>query len=748
MRLDAVKRYLDSKSGVPFFLFVGDEDYADTQDELRRMNLELIDASDFCRGGDGLPDTDALIDRIKGLGASAFVRGLGEYLGLMGAREAVRHLGRLKDLPLGGARAVLLLRGMAGQAKELQMDPRFDERRHCVVGEAGCGLSFIVTPPSMKSATLLGFKAMLSCLEDGRCGAITVNTAANLDNPLFAVKKIKNAYEGVCLQVKGFALPSSCGSEANWDDLLSELGRSNSTLDGLFEKHGFSVTLDSNFYAGIAGGGFRAWLYFIFLKCRVGALPNGYLRQVLEETNEHGAFERNVLHGIIKVHHEDGQFARLYRERKALIKGFPDAAMMGFCVSNRKYVSTSIYKLTDNSKPEQEEIIAWMSKNGAGFQIGDIYPLLAAYLKRYVFRCSDIAGLLTDYFEAYKRQKLANAIEPDFLKRVDDLARSPRKFDSLPTRNEVLDGLPDRAETRLYWLDALGAEYLGLIEVLAQGHGLAIKVYVARAELPTLTTLNRGFFDAWQGGKTGPDDRLDEIKHKKPGARDPQHKKLPVHIAEELEVIRDVMDNAAVGLRCGEYKRFLLVSDHGASRLAALDPKGEKYETELKNGGEHSGRCCRVFSPCDNPYAIEENGYLTLADYGRFKGGRLASVEVHGGASLEEIIVPIVELTLRDDAITVELVGGEVEADKRSGAVIELFINVPAADVSVTIGGVRYAAEKEQKDANHHIVRLPDMRRAGAYPADVYSGDTLLGRVTIKARGKSAKVNEDFDSLF
>ena len=42
-----------------------------------------------------------------------------------------------------------------------------------------------------------------------------------------------------------------------------------------------------------------------------------------------------------------------------------------------------------------------------------------------------------------------------------------------------------------------------------------------------------------------------------------------------------------------------------------------------------------------------KNGYTILADYGRFKGSRKANVEVHGGASLEEVLVPVITLKLK-----------------------------------------------------------------------------------------------------
>jgi len=749
MQLEPVKRYLASEASGPFFLFVGDADYTAVQGELRYMGLDAMSASDFCRDADRLPDLDALLDRLSGARVNTFVRGLGEHLGLAGGREAGRHLRRLKESSFGRTKVVLLLRGLAAQAKELQSDPRFDDRRYWVMGDGRCDLSFIVTPPSMKMEALPGYKAMLSSLENGRCGAITVNTGARLDSELFVVKKINSAYEGIRLMTVGFALPGSCGSESQWDELLAELNQNNGSFDKLFEKQGFGSALDSNFYSDISSGGYRSWLYFLFLKCRAGALSNGYLRYVLEKTDEFKSFEDNILHKIMEIHHTDKQFDAFYRERKVLIKDFPDSAIANFVVNNRRDVSESIYRLTDSSKPEREEIIAWLSRHGTDFQDFDvrkIYPLLADYLGRYVFKCPEIADLLTDYFEAYKRQKLSNTIEPDFSALVEDLAKSPRKFNRLPSRNEIIDGL-DKPGCRMYWLDALGVEYLGLIEALAQRHGLSLSVSIGRADLPTLTEFNRRFFDDWQGPKSGSDDGLDAgIKHKRPSACDPQNKNLPVYIEEELGVIESVLKQAAVALRYGEYKRFVLVSDHGASRLAVLGSREEKYETDTK--GEHSGRCCKAFSPHDLASAIEENGYLTLADYGRFKGGRISSREVHGGASLEEVVVPIVELSLRGNGVIIELAEKSVTADTKMGAVIELFINMAATDVCVILGGKRYAAEKEMKEANRYTVKLPDLKRAGKYEAEVYSGDNPIGRVTINAKGKSGSVNEDFDNLF
>jgi hypothetical protein len=126
----------------------------------------------------------------------------------------------------------------------------------------------------------------------------------------------------------------------------------------------------------------------------------------------------------------------------------------------------------------------------------------------------------------------------------------------------------------------------------------------------------------------------------------------------------------------------------------------------------------------------------------------MSSREVHGGASLEEVVVPIIVLALGDASVTVELVGESVMADTKTGAEITLFINRALTDVSVVLDGKPYEAEKEMKEANHYTVKLPGLKRAGKYQAEVYSGDTPIGRVIINAKGKSGSVNDDFDSLF
>ena len=751
MQIDSAVKYLTSPVKTPFFLFVGDNMYATAKRSLSDMGLDFVPMSGFCNNDDKMPDIDSLLTYIEeadinASGKKFVVTGLGELLALRGFDEATRALSRLKDRNVGGAKVILLLRGLVPLIAGLQVDPRFDDRRHHVVGSAECDISFtFAVPPVRLASALSGFKELLRELENGQYGSIVVNTAVEFDHSMFNISEIRSTYDGVRFYSKDFDLPPSCGNDDYWAQLLRDLYESADSLDEVYEKHGLNSNLDSDLYAQIAGNDYRSWLSFIYLKYNAATVRNGYLRFVLDMTSRFEAFAANVLNAIIDVPHTDKRFPSFYRERKVLVEKFPESDIAEFVINNRRVTSESIYKLTDGTIFEREEIIAWISKNGMIPQLDSIYPELAAYLKKYVFKCPELAELLTDYFDAYKWQKLTNVLEDAFLVKVDELAKPPRMFNRLPTRDEIIDSI-DKSDAYLYWLDALGVEYLGLIEAMAQKRGLSIRIDIARAELPTITTINRGFFDGWQGGKNGDngDKKLDDVKHKDAGGYDFTKNKLPIYLARELEIITSIIDRAATELAFRRCKRFIIASDHGASRLAVLRRKEEKYETETKT--KHSGRCCRLFHPYDLPFAAEENGFLVLADYGRFKGGREADVEVHGGASLEEVVVPVIELSLKDGSITAKLVDDTVTVDTRTGTEITLFINSPVRDVVVVLGGKSYPAM--QSDKNHYTVKLPDTKRAGEYPVDVYAGDNLIGKVIFKAHGKSGKVNNDFDDLF
>lgn len=190
------------------------------------------------------------------------------------------------------------------------------------------------------------------------------------------------------------------------------------------------------------------------------------------------------------------------------------------------------------------------------------------------------------------------------------------------TRDNVINSIQDKDNATLYWIDALGVEYLSYFVELARQRGLAINIEIARADLPTITSINKGFFDNWATSKMKFSE-LDELKHETSGGFNFENCKTPIHLAKELDLLASIISRAASDLAMHKCKKVIIASDHGASRLAVIHCQEEKYETDTK--GEHSGRCCKLFDH-DLGNAIDENGYTVLADYGRFRGSRKSNL--------------------------------------------------------------------------------------------------------------------------
>ena len=147
------------------------------------------------------------------------------------------------------------------------------------------------------------------------------------------------------------------------------------------------------------------------------------------------------------------------------------------------------------------------------------------------------------------------------------------------------------------------------------------------------------------------------------------------------------------------------------------------------------------------PYATEDRGFIVLADYGRFKGSRAANVEVHGGASLEEVVVPLITLSLKDNTVAFELVKDRVPADRKLGTNIVIFTKAfIQGDVYVEYAGEKISGKK--LDDNHWEFNLAEVKRAGKYSVNVYIGENLVSGLEFQAVGKMGSSNSDFDDLF
>ncbi len=699
--LAKVRQYLTSDISTPYFIVVDDSDEYD--DILNGIGtLSQLRVSDFCATDDSYPDIDALSGAVSTVIGNTILLGFGEYVSLSGNINVV---GKFKDLQTS-AKVVIVCRSIRGIINRLcRDDKKFNNRRVCFL-KSGVSYDVIKFPSALAVSAIKDFKLLLSRLESGANGPLFVKTSLMPQN----IREVCSAYEAIRQDEPSFNTPEYSLPDKLWAEYLAD-----KNLEGYDLFHWRS-----------------------FLKMKLECPENPYLRIVLENASGYDSYKKRIFSALLEVPHNEKRFAEVYGSRKKLLKDVKDSDIAEYVADTKVKDSDRIYYLTDNTALERQAIIECLNGMSAvPNAVKDIYPALYEYLHNFSFS-GDKGELFTDYFAEYKRLKLTNRLTSEFFSQVCDLAvDGNRPYNSLKTRGYVLDSI-SKANAALYWIDALGVEYLGYIQSRANALGLKITVHVVQANLPSITSLNRDFYDVWSGIKAQTKE-LDKIKHE--GERDFNYQtvKTPIHLAAELQIIDEGLEWAKKKLTGKNADKVIVISDHGASRLAVINEQECMWKMASK--GKHSGRCC----PCNeadvkSEYATKAEGFWVLANYDRFKGGRKASVEVHGGATLEEVVIPLIEIELFDNKIEVSNTTPVTTASFKKNAEIVLFSKNSLKNVSVRVLGKQYVA-KVVADKKHKVV-FPDIKRAGNYTADVFEGDNLIDQVEFEVQRESGKTND------
>lgn len=748
MILNDIKLYFDSNCFKPFLAYIDDENYLKVKKDIEISgDIQFLNTSDFCRSCDSKPDLDLLRERLRELDVDVktskyVLLGLGEYLSLEGIDRAKKIINEFLTFNLGTAKVCILMRGFKNELFEIINSDIRMTRQVSITCNGINSLNLSLSPLELNMYRVTGLKEILHELENTACDTLCANSSLEFPLSTISITYVKDYYDAL-VEKYHIDISKDSSNESYWKRLWDDFYKWHS-FERIFEYYGFSLFVPDDFYQRISNDKYENWLYFIYLKKNTKSINNSYLSEAVKSSRTVHDLKKNILIMLSSINHLDARFEKLYQERKRLVRYYSQEEMAFFVSNNRLDPDESIYRLTDNTLVEKKEIIAYISQHGIPDNLPTIYADLDLYLKKYNFSSGTYKEEFSEYFDEYKKQKISNTLKDSFLKKVKELAHS-KIYNALPSRNELVLEAKGTGNY-LCWIDALGAEYISFIVGLAKKKGLSCSVKIGRADLPTLTSINRGFYDNWNENSKRKIDRLDELKHKESGGyRYGPSDLYPVYLAEELEVLKKVVDDAALELALHHCNKYVIASDHGASRLAVIAKKEEPYETDTK--GEHSGRCCKSFEGYNNlTYATEDNGYIVLADYGRFKGSRAANVEVHGGASLEEVIVPLIILSLTDSNISFKLVKPKSTIDRKIGLEFSVFANLLGNDdVYVEYNGNKIKGIK--MDESHWKFTINEIKRAGNYLMNIYIGESLVSSLEVQAVGKMAIINNDFEDL-
>lgn len=444
----------------------------------------------------------------------------------------------------------------------------------------------------------------------------------------------KDGFEMITQNVRGaHALCNEWGNEYQWrwlaerihygDDFQSLMGR-------ILNVGQFNV---SQLFSGWKElDPKRRWLSWLWSKLEK---PGKYVSWVLNSVNACEAFEDAIINGVF-----DASFKtdiELLKERRQIISDIGINDMPGSFWQDWKKLKGPLLKLevlTGLTQREREEavlavkqLIEQNNSLESFFPYLEVaYPQLALYLAP--FRHDE--ALITEYFHLYTISKVLDSPFGELSKKAEQAARSQEGWKFQP-RDSILESI-SQDSTSVLWIDGMGLEWVSFIlGYLERQQVLDVEFSIARANLPTTTEANKGWSDNAQVIRN-----LDELAHK-------PYYQFPGSLVKELDIIEKAVQKAIQHL---EYSpEVILTSDHGLTRyLFNKNSIKPPKQTEVHKWGRCGFFERQTEEISEGSHWIIESNRICLAIHGRFEGGSGAVGEVHGGATLEEWLVPVVKL--------------------------------------------------------------------------------------------------------
>ena len=733
-------------------LLVNLENFNDFQTVLQRLEADAskqcIFVSQFTQKN-GLPIIDDAIAKITGKETYVMV-GASQAAMLRNETAVDALVDELLGLSISGHAIVLLNHCKKFIDRYLQRDPRYDRRVVLVEGSTSPLPQIKLTD---NEAVCVGFKPLngiqgllkyMEKMDDAKLQAhpaLTVLTnfkTSLFRQSLYSVTESTGIYDAVCQKYPDLVLTKNeYGTQDQWAWLLNAM--TGVDTFSAFVCSNFGAT--SNLIAHLdnvleSGDKNRLWLLWLAMQV-FGAGSNKYVTRIIANSDSVDTFERSLYSELLNIKHDDPMFDTYYAERKRILDSIPENLpyIDDYCDQIGMHEKYAVCYLTAASERERYELVKSLSiydysEDEIGTVLKNGFPDIYSYMQPFAFDVlntklpdadSSLRGELTAYFAQYKQQKLTNRIFDEFISKVDSHAVD-RPFMKLQPRSSIVSKL-DKDKTGFFFFDALGVEYLAFIQSKCEKYGLVSEFAIGRCELPSITSANKEFEITCPNVKKISD--LDELKHHSM-IYDYATCPYPIHLFRELEIIDTELRRIQTQLAQGTIQKAVILSDHGASRLAVLYGKESASNIELAEKGVHSGRCCKIDEDPNLPQASYEDGYSVLANYERFKGSRAANLEVHGGATLEEVLVPVITLVRKPDNITYCFVDPVIKFKMGQDARITLFSNMPMKQPRIQVNGIFYDGTFVG-DKKHAEFVMPELKRTNSYEALVYDGDKNVG---------------------
>lgn len=272
--------------------------------------------------------------------------------------------------------------------------------------------------------------------------------------------------------------------------------------------------------------------------------------------------------------------------------------------------------------------------------VKNVYPEADAYMNSDLFFGDEA---LEEYFREYRDLKMTGRVTPEFC----DKSQQVVPPSSVQLRDVMVQRYASDNACALLVVDAMGAEWLPMLVVLARKQNIGVDlIAVGEVQLPTSTIFNHDWPEM-ATRRLQDIKRFDNIVHN--GSEAHEVRRAEENLAAALDVIGgEVLPRVAEGL--ARFERVLVTADHGSSRLAALAWRAEPKlarTLDCEAGAEiadwrYRERTAQGKCPPELEETLDGKHWV-VRGYNRLpKKGGGQGFELHGGATLEERLVPVV----------------------------------------------------------------------------------------------------------
>ena len=653
LQLDKDKESLNC---VRFINVDSQSDWLEMKNFLATLTTNFIYLSDYC-AEDTFPNLRKLRGILKNENKNICILPLSEFLRLNPeqAENLLKSFLNLYENEIYNFRIYFLMYRLKSFFLSLKItDPR---QKECILLANSTTIdNYSLTiiqksmPLKMDGKHVDGFKQYLNYWEKSpNETALTLYTenAEHLQDKKFFddVKVIATAFDLLRYHYKlPAALKKHFGTSDYWKklaELVAVAGNFESAFCQKFKCAEFGFSAFKN-YDGIEK--FCQWL--LWLRCKLQNI--GYISICANDSDTPEEFFSQIYEKIFS-YVNDRNFEKFCIERREILSFMKTSPTENFSEMIRqsdKKIALQI--LTNNSQTEKNLFFEVLQK----FRFNEIdtvrkilaqnFPVLSKYLSGILDGQNIFTPEQEKYFSNYRWLKVTNRITEDFIQRVKEISlNNGENIFSIESRNKIItEEYTD--ETAIFFVDGLGAEYLNFLaeEFTPLEENFSISYKIARCNLPSVTENNKDFFI---GKKIAADIlELDELKH--------SDRIYPQNILDELEFLSTLKEKFLNAL--SDSKKIIICADHGTSRLAVLSRQTE-FDLAFPSDERKIYKSGRFAEKLPNneknfPTAIDYDDKIIFADYSRFIQKGSTGSEIHGGATLEEILVPIITIERRE----------------------------------------------------------------------------------------------------